>query len=66
LECRYRSVSFGQAIHDALAYTCKHVNLDLDEATCAVRAAVWGMDCLVVLILLGILLSKSSLEIGNG
>jgi hypothetical protein len=26
----------------------------------------WGMDCLVVLILFSILLSKSSLEIGIG
>jgi hypothetical protein len=28
-------LSFARAIHDALAYTCTHLNLDLDEATCA-------------------------------
>ena len=27
-------VSFEQATHDALIYTCKHFALDLDEATC--------------------------------
>jgi hypothetical protein len=52
----------------ALVYTCKHLNLDLDETTRVVpsRAAAGGTDCLVVLILFGILLSKSSLEIGIG
>jgi hypothetical protein len=52
-------------IHDALVYTCKHLNLDLDETACVVpgRAAFGGMDCLAVLILFGILLSKGSLEI---
>jgi hypothetical protein len=32
----FEQSSFGQAIHDALVYTCKHLNLDLDEATCPV------------------------------
>jgi hypothetical protein len=71
-ECdRQMSLSFrfvGQAIHDTLVYTCKHLNLDLDDTTRIVpsRAAAGGMDCLVVLIRLGILLSNSSLEIGIG
>ena len=30
-----RYVSFEQATHDALVYTCKHLKLDLDSATCA-------------------------------
>jgi hypothetical protein len=31
----FRFVSSGQAIHDALVYTCKHLNLDLDRlASC--------------------------------
>jgi hypothetical protein len=35
--------SFARAIHDALVYTCKHLNLDLDldEATCAVPCGGW-------------------------
>jgi hypothetical protein len=36
LEDRYRSVSFGQAIQGTLTYACIQLNLDLDEATCAV------------------------------
>jgi hypothetical protein len=55
-----------RATRDALVYTCKHLNLDLDETTCAVPYRGWGMDCFVVLILFGVLLSKSSLEIGIG
>lgn len=29
-------ISFEQATHDALVYTCNHLRLDLDETTCAV------------------------------
>jgi hypothetical protein len=47
----------------ALVHTCKHLNLDLDEATCAVPQW-WGRR--VLLILLGILLSQSSLETVTG
>jgi hypothetical protein len=38
--------SFARATRDARVYTCKHLNLDLDETTCVVpcRAAVGGMD----------------------
>lgn len=28
-------ISFEQATHDALVYTCKHLKLDLDKATCS-------------------------------
>jgi hypothetical protein len=34
--------SFARATRDALVYTCKHLNLDLDETTCAVPTAVGG------------------------
>jgi hypothetical protein len=34
--------SFARATRDALVYTCKHLNLDLDEATCAVPCRGWG------------------------
>src|SRR3546814_20622414 len=30
-----RYVSFEQATHDALVYTCRHLNFELNEATCA-------------------------------
>src|SRR3546814_16190795 len=29
-------ISFEQATHDALVYTCNHLRLDLDETTCTV------------------------------
>jgi hypothetical protein len=48
-----------------LVYTCKPLNLDLDldTTTCAVSYRGREINRLAVLILFGMLLSKSSLEI---
>ena len=63
-EGRCRSVAFVQAIHDRLTYTRMHVDLDLDKAARIMRSHVMAEDGLpIALILLGILLSQSSLEI---
>src|SRR3546814_5158350 len=36
-----RYVSFEQATHDALVYTCRHLNFELNEATCATLCDVY-------------------------